>query len=211
MTTSAAPRPHPAPGRRERKKSETREALRDAALRLALEHGYEQLTVEAVAAAADVSTRTFFNYFSSKDDALLAADPDRAEALARMLAERPAHEPPVAALRAVFLQLADDLARDQPLWEARRELVRAHPQLWPRAISGYAEFERSLARGVAARTGTDVDRDLYPGLVAGATVSALRVAVDQWRSADGVELPVLLGRAFDLLAAGLELPRGAGA
>jgi len=51
-------------GRRDRKKAETREALRWAALRLALEHGYEQLTVEAITEAADVSVRTFFNYFN---------------------------------------------------------------------------------------------------------------------------------------------------
>src|SRR5665647_3750793 len=136
----------PAPvGRRDRKKAETHEALRWAALRLALEHGYEQLTVEAITEAADVSVRTFFNYFSSKDDALFAPDPDGAEALAAELAARPTSEPPVAALRAVFGQLAESFVAHEPMWQARMELVRANPQLWPRLFAGFRAFERSNA------------------------------------------------------------------
>jgi AcrR family transcriptional regulator len=177
MSTSAPP------GRRDRKKAETREALRWAALQLALEHGYEQLTVEAITEAADVSLRTFFNYFSSKDDALLGPDADRAAALAAQLAARPADEPPVAALRAVFGQLAESFADRQPMWQARMELVRANPQLWPQLHAGFSAFERTLTEAVAARAGSDSSVDLYPGVVAAAAVGAMRVAVAHWRAA----------------------------
>ncbi|MDX6719989.1 MAG: hypothetical protein QOJ63_2243 [Solirubrobacteraceae bacterium] len=198
MSTSAPP------GRRDRKKAETREALRWAALRLALEHGYEQLTVEAITEAADVSLRTFFNYFTSKDDALLGPDPDRAAALAAGLADRPAGEPPVAALRAVFVQLAESFAERQPMWQARMELVRANPQLWPQLHAGFSNFERSLAEAVAARTGCDPAVDMYPGVVAAAAVGAMRVAVAQWRAAgESASLADLVVVAFDVLAAGL--------
>jgi AcrR family transcriptional regulator len=195
-------------GRRDRKKSATREALRQAALRLALEHGYEQLTVEAITDAADVSVRTFFNYFTSKDDALLGPDPDRAAALADGLLARPAAEPPVMALRAVFEELAGSFAERQPLWQARMELVRANPQLWPRLHAGFNDFERSVAEAVASRTGCDPDADLYPGVVAAAAVGAMRVAVAQWRAGgESASLPALVMSAFDVLAAGL-LPPG---
>jgi AcrR family transcriptional regulator len=191
-------------GRRDRKKAETREALRWAALRLALEHGYEQLTVEAITEAADVSLRTFFNYYTSKDDALLGPDPDRAAMLAAGLAERPAGESPVVALRAVFAQLAESFAERQPMWQARMQLVRANPQLWPQMHAGFSEFERALTEAVAARTGCDPAVDLYPGVVAAAAVGALRVAVAHWRAAgESASLPDLVVGAFDVLAAGL--------
>ena len=198
----------PAPlGRRDRKKAETREALRWAALRLALENGYEQLTVEAITESADVSVRTFFNYFTSKDDALFAPDPDGAEALAVELAARPADEAPVAALRAVFGQLAESFVGREPMWQARLELVRANPQLWPRMFAGFSAFERVLTEAVARRTGCDPDVDLYPGIVAAAVVGAMRVAMAHWRAAsDEASLADLLATAFDVLANGLADP-----
>ena len=194
-------------GRRDRKKTETREALRSAALRLAIERGYDRLTVEAITEAADVSLRTFFNYFSSKDDALLGPDVDRAGELAAAVAARPAGEAPVAALRAVFLDLAGSFAERQPMWQARVDLVRANPQLWPRMVAGFTTFERSVTEAVAARTACDPDVDLYPSVVAAAVVGALRVAVAQWRAAaESASLPDLLAAAFDILAAGLTAP-----
>jgi AcrR family transcriptional regulator len=194
-------------GRRDRKKTATRDALRSAALRLALEHGYEQLTVEAITEAADVSVRTFFNYFTSKDDALLGPDPDRAAALAQGLIARPVDEPPVVALRAVFEQLAQSVAERAPLWQARMQLVRANPQLWPRLYAGFTDFERSVTVAVAARTGSDPDADLYPGVVAAAAVGAMRMAVAHWRAGgESASLPALVMSAFDVLAAGLLAP-----
>jgi AcrR family transcriptional regulator len=185
----------------------TREALRDAALRLALEHGYEALTVEAITDEADVSLRTFFNYFASKDEALLGPDPARAAALADALLARPAAEEPVAALRAVFEQLAESFAARESLWRARMELVRANPQLWPRLHAGFSDFERAIAQAMAARTGTDADADLYPAVAAAAAVGAMRVAVAQWRAGGGsASLPDLVMAAFDVLAAGLTPP-----
>jgi len=129
---------------------------------LALDHGYEQLTVEAITEAADVSVRTFFNYFSSKDDALLGADPDRAWLLAAELAARPVDESPIVALRAVFDLLAASFAERQPLWQARMAQVQSNPQLWPRMVAGFTEFERSLAEAVGQRVGCDPEEACTP-------------------------------------------------
>src|SRR5580693_2832809 len=87
-------------GRRDRKKHATRQALRKAALELVAERGFAHVTVEDIAQAADVATRTFFNYFPSKESAVIGADPDRAAQMRVNLIARPSDESPIAALRA---------------------------------------------------------------------------------------------------------------
>jgi AcrR family transcriptional regulator len=210
MSTPAtsAPVTGPVPGRRDRKKAETRLALRSAAVRLALEHGYEQLTVEAITDAADVSVRTFFNYFASKDEALLGPDPAEIEAMVGALLARPADESPLTALGAVFDGMADAFAEKQDLWRDRMQVVRENPELWPRLFAGFATFERSMARAVAARTGSNPDDDLYPGIVAAAVVGTIRVTIAHWRAQVGTaSLQEGFASAFALLAAGLDTPR----
>jgi AcrR family transcriptional regulator len=202
---------HPA-DRRSRKKAETREALTRAALRLALDRGYEQLTVEAITDEADVSVRTFFNYFASKDEALLGSDLHGVEMLAAWVAERPPDESPVAALRSAFAQLAESFVERQPIWQARIELLRRSPELWGEMLAGFAAFERSLVEMVAARTGSDPDADLYPGVLAAAAVGAMRVAITHWHAGgDSAPLAELVMDAFDVLAGGLGAPEPSGA
>ncbi len=191
------------PGLRDRKKVQTREALRAAALQLAVQHGYEHVTVEAIVRAADVSARTFFNYFSSKDEALLAPDADLAAEIAEALGSRPPHEVLVDALRAVTVQFADTLGDKRSTWQLRLEVVRANPHLWPRLFAGFTAVERTLTQAVATRTGVDPDLDIYPGVVAAAFVGAVRVALAHWRSEDSASLQTLLTDAIDVLAAGL--------
>ena len=88
-------------GLRQQKKRATRHALRLAALRLIAERGVQDVTTDEIAAAADVSVRTFFNYFASKEDAIVGNDPALADTLAEELLARPADEAPLDALRAV--------------------------------------------------------------------------------------------------------------
>ena len=94
------------PTLRERKKAATREALQATALRLAVRNGLDALTVEAIAEAVDVSPRTFFNYFGSKEEALLPSDEGRHLELQQAIAARPADEPPLETLHAVIRDLA---------------------------------------------------------------------------------------------------------
>ena len=207
---ASSPYPHqvssavlPPVGRRERKKAEVREALRDATLRLAIEHGYERVTIEAIANEADVSTRTFSNYFSSKEEALFAPDPDMIARFESAIAQRPATEAPLAALGAVLVELADHLAGRRDAWRARMKLVAATPQLRPRMVAQFTYFEQVMARAVAARTGRDLETDPYPALVAGAAASAMRVALRYWRTGTGEPLDRLLAAQLSGLAAGL--------
>src|ERR687890_697446 len=97
-------------GLRERKKLATRLALHQAALQLVAERGLDAVSVDDIAARADVSPRTFFNYFPTKDDAVLGLDPAALRRTAQALAERPPDEPAVAALRAVQSEQAEEMA-----------------------------------------------------------------------------------------------------
>jgi AcrR family transcriptional regulator len=197
-------------GLRERKKLRTRHALGAAALELAVAHGLAEVTVEQIAEAADVSPRTFFNYFSSKEEAIVAADVERALLMEERLAARPADEPVLVSLRAVVREMvvgADARRRD---WIRQVRLVRANPALVPHQLAAYAAMEQRLAAVIAQRTGLG-EHDLYPAVTAAAVMSATRAATTRWLEADGeVDLAACIDEALDLLGAGLEHPPGPG-
>lgn len=227
MSTMTVPRHHAgdtAPvtvGRRERKKQATRAALSRAAVRLSLEHGVENVTVEQIADAADVSLRTFFNYFSSKEEAVVAGDPARGEMLLDELTARPASESPLTALRAAVHAFVDDLVSAE-----RREalqMMRRSSALLPHQLAAYAATERALAVAIAERVGEEVPAvdagsgedgperqvGLYPSLVAAVTMASVRVAVQRWSDAgtrDPAALHGVVGEVFDRLGRGLDQP-----
>jgi AcrR family transcriptional regulator len=160
-----------------RKKRATRRALHDAALRLVLERGIEHVTVEEISAAADVSARTFFNYFASKEQAVLgdmiAVDPERATALIQSA-------PTVLdGLREVALAVAADTAPQREQVLMRWQVMEHNPPLLPHMFARFMEFEQVLASALAARTGTRPD-DAYPQLCAAIAGTALRLAVRRW-------------------------------
>jgi len=200
--------PSAAPGLRERKKAKTRRALTAAAIRLAVEKGGpDGVTVEAISEAADVSPRTFFNYFSSKEEAILGIDPERRVELRAELELRPADESPVEALRAAVLSSAESIDEHAELWAQRLQLVRDHPSLSPGYVASFADFERGLVEAMAARLGMDPDTDLYPTLVVAAALTVMRVTVKHWQAAGHRRsLTDLLDEAYDRLADGLALP-----
>lgn len=210
VATAAVPKDLPAPvddGLRERKKRATRRALRAAALRLVAEHGLDAVTTDQVAAAADVSPRTFFNYFTSKEDALVGNDPDLPGALVRELAERPAGEEVLDSLRAVFVSYAETVSIDQEMWRLRKQVIDANPGLVGALLGASAELERTLTVAVAERIGADPLVDLYPALVVNVATAAARTAL-QHCGADalGRRFADALSEAFDALATGLPAP-----
>ena len=191
-------------GLRERKKTATRLALHEAALRLVAERGLDRVSVDDIAAAADVSPRTFFNYFPSKDDAVVGLDPDHPRRLATALAARPADEPPVRALRAVVRAEAAGMAAEPQLWPLRLQVIEAHPGLRMRLVGAFDESERALAAAIAERTGTTVDVDVQPTLLAAVQGAVMRTALHRWWAGGfTAALPELVDEAWDVLAAGL--------
>jgi AcrR family transcriptional regulator len=186
---------------RDRKKRRTRAALERATLRLSAEKGYDHVTVEEIAAEADVSVRTFFNYFASKDDALIGADPESGPRMAaRVLA---AEGTPFEAFRsAVLAEIDDELNNARNLWLLRKNVLMQRPDLLVRAFASSAEAEQQLSAAVAERAGLP-DGHLYPRLMVAAVTAAFRCALSRWANDDSVALGDLVGEALDLLGAGL--------
>jgi AcrR family transcriptional regulator len=210
LAAETAPRLEPRSSLRERKKLATRRAIRRAALELIAERGFSHVTVEDIAAAADVSPRTFFNYFPSKEAVLFGADPGRAEEVrARLVHDLPGHSA-LDVLRVVLTerarQLAAELAElggDPARWVAQMKSAQADPQLRAAQASHMAQVESSFASALAERLGTDPDRDPYPMLLASAATAVLRAIMSFWAAAGGtVPLEQLADAAFRTLADG---------
>ncbi|MCO6006916.1 TetR/AcrR family transcriptional regulator [Actinoallomurus purpureus] len=192
-------------GLRERKKTETREALRAAAIRLFLKHGPSAVTVNDICEAARVSRRTFFNYFENKEAAVIAWDQRLTEEFASNLAARPSHEPPFTAIRRAMDDTMPSFAA-QTGWPERKELYSAYPELRAKIVYAIFRLETRLADTLTDRIGCPAG-SLYPRLLAAATGSVFRAAFTTWTPETGIEsLQALMDQAFGHLAAGLSVP-----
>ncbi|QGH68796.1 TetR/AcrR family transcriptional regulator [Pseudactinotalea sp. HY158] len=190
----------PPEGLRERKKQDTRRSLRHAAMELALERGLENVTVDEIAEAADVSPRTFFNYFASKEDALIDhTDAVAAELHAAILA-RPEGEPPLESLRHALAQSevlrGAHVHRDRTL--ARQRLIHAHPSLLARQLGQAAALEAAIAAALAERMHLDPTSDPTPQLLGALAGSVLRVSLRRWITGDA-RLDDLVEESFTIL------------
>lgn len=164
---------------RERKKEATRQALHEAVLRLAMERGLDAVTVDAIADEANVSRRTFSNYFANKEDALLYGDRARVDLLLEAVRSRPAGEPPWQALTMGAFARYADLDSIDPGWLAQVQLVRQHPLLLAQQFAMQAALEAALAVEIAARTPGPAD-PLRCQLMAATFLAALRTATTVW-------------------------------
>ncbi|WP_034594730.1 TetR/AcrR family transcriptional regulator [Hamadaea tsunoensis] len=192
--------------RRDLKKQQTRDALVDAALRLAAERGLDHVTVEEISAEAGVSGRTFFNYFATKDDALLDERPGDVARMRRSLTELLPKMPVLPAIHRSLLIFIAAMEADRERWVLRMRAIEKTPSLLPRLINTGAQAELETARLIADHLG--VDAAGYPALVVGVTGAAFRVALIRWATApDGaLSLGALVDEAFTSLAQGLRDP-----
>jgi AcrR family transcriptional regulator len=193
-----------ASGLRERKKMRTREALIDAALDLFERKGFEATTVEDIAAAADVSPRTFFRYFESKLDLIMARSGTKHSSLGPLIAARPPGE---ALLDAVRTVVVDDLESQLQDMSVVREfqVMMATPTLRNLAREHFYEEEAEMVPAVAERLGVDPD-DLTAHVTTGVIASALWTTVTRW-VADGADIERLgpmFDKAFAVLAVGID-------
>lgn len=185
-------------GRRELKKLETRRAIRAAALELVLEGGLEGPTVELIAHRAGVSQRTFFNYFASKEDALVTEAAEGAAQVRDLLLDRPVDETPMRALHQAIMHSeyfgTDSDDRDKLL--SRQRLAQENPSLMAHQLGKIAIAERTFATALAERTDTDVEQDLFPELLAAIAMSIIRVALRHWVAEGDKPLHEFIDTAF---------------
>ena len=197
-----------APTRRERKKLETRQALEQAALRLFGEKGYDQTTVEDIAEAADVAVRTFFRYFSSKQDVLFGeVVTDRVNRLRTELANRPADADTLASVMAVMDLLDFSPPDEEQQVLARMDLMRRQPSFVSRYLEIIDEMRAVVVQFVAERTGLDPRTDLYPLLVGGACAAVWDASLKLWVESGGTRsFRALRTEGFTALTEGLHRP-----
>lgn len=191
-------------GLRLRKKQQTRAALADAALRLVAERGLDQVTVEEISAAADVSPRTFFNYFATKDDAVFGTMLDGNDRVRHRVSGAPTGKPVWDIIWAAYRDEAVELESDAERLMLRMTVCSKNPAMLARLVETGSAAELALAEALAERLVDPPNPDGYPLLLAVSASSALRVAMMRWATGDdGRPLVELVDEAFGALGAGL--------
>jgi AcrR family transcriptional regulator len=189
-------------GLRDRKKIQTRGAIRNEAMRLIAENGYANTTVEQIAEAAEVSPSTFFRYFPSKEMVLMANDLDLVTI--RALEQQPADLPSLQAFRRALEITMATLSEDEWRFErARLRMVLSIPELKAAQFEEYRSTVAALTEADCRRTGRAPD-DFEVRVFVGALAGGLMAVLDQ---ASGV--PERMYRALDFMEAGMPL-RGNG-
>ncbi|QFZ19421.1 TetR/AcrR family transcriptional regulator [Saccharothrix syringae] len=178
-------------GLREHKKSATRMALHEAALRLALELGPDRVTVESIADAASVSRRTFSNYFANKEEAIFYGDLVRLRRLLELVRAQP-DGPPRAALVGAAAALVDEVL--DPRWLTRRREVARHTGLAAHVVTAYAAVERDLVAEITRRQ--EVGDPLRARVLAATFLAALRAATQHWLEHPDVPLAEVVAEAL---------------
>ena len=139
------------PGRRERKKAATRQAIADTALRLFSERGYDAVGIREVAAEADVAVTTLFSHFASKEALIFDQDENFEQRLVQAVTDRPPGEPLIPALRREIHAMVGHCTTPDaaPLWR----MIDASPALQQYEASMRSRHARSLADAIAADLG----------------------------------------------------------
>jgi AcrR family transcriptional regulator len=170
-------------GLRERKKQRTRLALIDAALDLFLAKGYEATTIDEIVAAVDVSQRTFFRYFATKEDVVTGFLSEYDQVLLEALAARPPGERPFTALFESLRVALRTIAESDPAEGARfrrvRQVIEATPALMAAQMARYSASAEALAAEIARREDVDLEHDLRPRIVVAFYLAAVKVAFEE--------------------------------
>ena len=198
-------------GLRDRKKDRTRRLVHGTALGIFAERGYDNVTVEDVAEACDLSRATIFRYFPTKEHLVVGLEPERLEDLREAFEERPADE-------AVFTSICHALVAVAQRYEDQRDemlvvrsIVQGNDALQARAEGLRADWRTAFADLISQRvrpgdSPSEGDgSDLRVRVLAGAVLAALSVAVEEWLASDRpARLADVLAEAMGILGAGFD-------
>jgi AcrR family transcriptional regulator len=196
------------PGLRERKKARTRASLRQHALRLFREQGYQATTVEQIAAAAEVSPSTFFRYFPTKEDVILQDDMDIR--MLEALEQQPPGLSPIAAMRAAVRQVFSSYSQDDlDVLTETTTLSMTVPEIRARAMDELIRGITAFSEVLAKRTGRSPD-DMAVRTAAGAVIGvtmSVTLPWDDWAAErrSVAQMFADMDQALGLLEAGLPL------
>jgi TetR/AcrR family transcriptional regulator, regulator of mycofactocin system len=172
-------------------------------LRLFTEDGFDDTTVERIAAAAGVSRRTFFRYFDSKTDVLWRAFDGEVRRLRDAFAQVPPEVPMMEAIRQVVVGANRYRAEDVPELRTRMNLIGSVPALEASAAHHYDAWERAVSDFAAGRLGQPAS-SLYPLAIGRATLAVCRSAYDRWVERADADLTAYLDQALHALATGFD-------
>ncbi|MFM1731038.1 TetR/AcrR family transcriptional regulator [Prescottella soli] len=192
-------------GLRDRKKVATRIALSEAAARLAKERGIELVTADMIAAEAGVSTRTFHNYFSCKEEAVLHHLEAQVLEWADWLRERPADEPILDSLECIVVRATTESEDQLDKMKALADLINSSPTLLAKKMEMHVRLTPMLDEVIAERTGAS---GLYPSLLQMVVGAACQASLDLWMSgrSTAANPEQVVHEAFDHLRSGLAVP-----
>ncbi|WP_447037185.1 TetR family transcriptional regulator [Streptomyces sp. DSM 118878] len=182
------------PGLRERKKQRTRNALLRAALELFTTKGYEETTVDEIAEAVDVSQRTFFRYFTNKQEAVFAVQEMVEARFVEALRERPAHEAPLVALREAVLGAWEAMGQSieevvpVELHMSTYQMIESTPSLLAVHMRRSIETEDEVTRVIAEREGLDMETDPRPRVAVAAFSGVMRATGRLWGAGEDTSL-----------------------
>lgn len=179
-------------GLRERKKQRTRDALIRAAHELFVEQGYEATTVDEIVASVDVSQRTFFRYFSSKEEVAFALQTLVSERYLEAVRRRPPGGSPVEVLRSTLDETWQSIGESLeeivpiPLHMRMWQIIETTPALVAVDLRHSVEMEERLAAEIARREGLDPDADPRPRVLVAAFSGVMRAAIRSWSSGEDI-------------------------
>src|SRR5215831_12608226 len=175
------------PGRRQRKKQLTRDALFQAAMELFTAKGYDRTAVHEITDAVDVSERTFFRYFASKEDLVLSFIRDGAAAFAEALAARPPREEPLTAARQALQSSIRELhgsAGSLSAYLAAMRLIDSTPSLLAAYLRSVHDHDDEIIEVLARREGVDPAADRRPRVLAAMIGALVFLANRDWQAGD---------------------------
>jgi len=191
--------------RRDRRRQDMRNELADAAIRLFEERGFENVTVDEIVAAVEISQRTFFRYFESKYEVLFADHDERIAELEGLLAARPSDEPVLTAVRAALVQSGEHYRGEAGrAMQRRMAIIATSSTLSAFSLALQSDWEDAVTRHVRMRLEDDHDADTRARLIGAASLAAMRIAIANWRSRGGRESYArLIDEVFGMLDGGL--------
>jgi mycofactocin system transcriptional regulator len=188
-------------GRRGRPRATSRHELQGIALRLFADHGFENTTIEQVAAEAGVSERTFFRYFASKASVLWSEFETEVATIRVTLGSVADDVPMMDAIRGAVVAANHYHAGDVPEMRLRMHLIATEPALSFSAAEHYEAWERAVSEFAGRRLGQPAE-SLYPLTVGRSVLAACRAAYDRWSARADADLTRYLDAALTALAAG---------